>query len=193
MYPSDECMLESVADHSAAAACVVKFLARAAVWRIQTCGKAAMATQMPPPPVREVRWRRPPVQQHRPVTSPGFLRWRCAMCNRTAESLATLDRAPCLQIGTGHSLFSAGNVSFCFRCGAYSAVRAHKLTGVCLRDVSDATATVRRQRLRSGLHPLTSLRLGTPQRERLRDEWELYVAALCGEGGPSDAEESIPF
>jgi hypothetical protein len=59
-----------------------------------------------------------------------------------------------------------------------------------LRDVGDATAMLRRQRLRSGRHPLTDLPLGAPRPEKLRDEWELYAAALRGEEGNSEGEES---
>ena len=117
------------------------------------------------------------------------------MCSRTAETLATLNRAPCLQIATGHSLWSAGPVSFCFLCGAYSSKRAHKLSGVCSRGIGDSTALYRRQRLRAGFHPLTNERLGEARREdNLQEEWELYASVLeedgfdGDEGGPTNSE-----
>ena len=42
-HPVDTDALKRVVDHSAAATCVAKFLSRAAVWRLKTFGKVALA------------------------------------------------------------------------------------------------------------------------------------------------------
>ena len=83
-----------------------------------------------------------------------------------------------MQIKTSHVLWSAGKVTFCYLCGAFSEQRTYNLASLCAKHAVDATSAYRRQRLRSGHHPLTNEWLGKAEAVNLIEAWELQAAIL---------------
>ena len=175
-HPRCEETLEHIREFSGVSQEVGSFLARAAVWRLQRYGKQATTCESAPAVGRRTVWRRPPHMQHRARYAPGALRWGRASCFRSAGTLASLNRSPCLRIQQRqHCLWTCGPLVFCFRCGVYSECRTYALHVGCMGIASNLS---RLQSLRAGQHPVTKQQFELPKPAKLQDEWELLTALI---------------
>jgi len=124
-------------------------------------------------------------------------RWRCLSCPLVTKARHRHRRSTCPGVmdidggETRHLLFTAGKVTFCFRCGAYSERRKRGLAQGCPGQPSNAGAEQRRAALRDGRHPVSGARLGVPRR---RAATKANGPAMPGRVGGSTAVavESTP-
>ena len=115
-------------------------LGMAAKWRWKKFGRTALwqdaaASDAGEDGDDEVEVRRGQAQmvQHRACLDNG-LRWRCILCLSSAEDLKTGRTIKCLdkhEMNMTHKLLTVGPLTFCDRCGLYSALRCRGLRGAC--------------------------------------------------------------
>ena len=130
---------------------------------------------------------RPLACSHKAVLDRG-LRWRCIDCLQTANTVAKLCEAPCLNranVVRSHRLAYAGDVLFCTRCGAWSHKRTRDLRISC----APPARPDRLKHLKEGRHPLHRYFLGRVEVCKLRSEWVILAAALH-DGNGSDSSWS---
>ena len=167
------------------------YVGRLARWRWDTFGKRAIldadASALTSSDFAPAL--RPLACSHKAVLDRG-LRWRCIDCLQTANTVAKLCEAPCLDRTSAvrsHRRAYAGDVLFCTRCGAWSDKRTRDLRITCALPARPD----RLQHLKEGRHPLHKYLLGRVEPCKLRSEWALLAAAIqVGSDGDSSWSQS---
>jgi len=185
---------------------VAKFLARQAVWRRESFGKAVLPER---PPKRRVLAKScqgphdsidssplsPDTGDHRCCSDPLSLRVRCIKCLASADTIATLRKTPCRPAGDQlrHKLWRLEGFVFCRVCGAHSEKRTIGLGDACHGAPKSSSAEYRRVRLLNGKHPLSGAALGVPVPLIQWDEWHGSVSGLLDAASVEDIGKLLEF